>query len=89
MTTFIIAKQRKSIGQTKVDKHRVAANITEYPNISKPNFLRIIILKFKFMMIRQLSHVKINVKIQNVKINMFKMDILVTIIELLRLLHCT
>ena len=56
MTTFIKAKIKKSDDQTDIDKYRVAANITEYHIISKLIFLRIIIPKF--MMIRQLFHVK-------------------------------
>ncbi len=34
MTTFIKAKLKKSDDQTNIDKYRVAANITEYHNIS-------------------------------------------------------
>ena len=46
----------KSDEQTNIDKYRLAANVTNYPIISKLIFLRIIIPKF--MMIRQLFHVK-------------------------------
>ena len=35
MTTFIKAKLKISVGQTNIDKYRVAANITEYHIISK------------------------------------------------------
>ena len=49
------------IYHNKIDKYKVAANITEYFIISKLIFLRIIISKF--MMLRQLFHVKIFVKI--------------------------
>ena len=56
MTTFIKIKFKKSDDQTTIDKYRVTANITEYHNISKLIFLRIIIPKF--INIRQLFHVK-------------------------------
>ena len=42
MTTFINTKFKKSDDQTNIDKYRVTANITEYHNISKLIFLRII-----------------------------------------------
>ena len=48
-------KFKKSDDQTNIDKYRVAANVTEYPNISKLIFLRIIIPKFTKIM--QLFHV--------------------------------
>ncbi len=49
----------KSDVQTNVFKFRVAANITEYHNISKLIFRRRIInIIPKFMMIRQLFNVK-------------------------------
>ncbi len=56
MTTFIKAKLKKADDQTKIDKYREAANITEYHIVSKLIFLRIIIPKF--MMIRQFLPVK-------------------------------
>ena len=56
MIIFIKAKLKKSDDQTKIDKYRVAANITEYHIISKVIFLRITIQKF--MKIRQLFHVE-------------------------------
>ena len=62
MTTFIKTKFKKSDDQKNIDKYRVAANITEYIIISKLIFLRIIT---KFMILRQLVHVK-NV-FQNIK----------------------
>ncbi len=43
MATFIKAKLKKSDDQTKIDKYRVAANVTEYKIILKIIFLRIII----------------------------------------------
>ena len=67
MTIFIKAQLKKSDGQTKIDKYRVAVNITEYHIIPKLIFPRIIILKF--MVKRQLFHVKNvcnNVKNQHV-----------------------
>ena len=70
MTTFIKTKLNKLDNQTNIDKYRVNANITEYHNISKLIFLRIIITKF--IEKRQLFHVKDYVKMS--KINMFKMD---------------
>ena len=54
------------------DKHRVAANITEYNIISKLIFLRIIIPKF--LKISHLFHIKN--ECNNVKINMFKLAFL-------------
>ncbi len=48
-------KFKKSDDQTNIDKYRVTANITEYHNISKLIFLRIIIAKF--MKKRQLFHI--------------------------------
>ena len=60
MATFIKTKFNKSDDQTNTGKFRVAGNITEYYIISKLIFLRIIIQKF--MKIRQLFHVKMNVK---------------------------
>ena len=56
-------KFKKSDFQTNIDKYRVAANVTEYPNISKLIFLRIIIPKF--MKIRQSFHVKYTCKNQS------------------------
>ena len=53
MTTFIKAKLKKSDDQTNIYNYRVTANIKEYHIISK------------FMMIKQLFHVKKN---------MFEMD---------------
>ncbi len=52
---IIKAKLKKSDNQTNIDKYRVAAKITEYHITSKLIFLRIIL---KFMMIRQLFHMK-------------------------------
>ena len=49
MTTFIKAKLEKSDDQANIEKYRVAANITEYHNISKLIFLRIINPKFMMM----------------------------------------
>ena len=46
MTTFIKTKFKKSDDQTNIDKHRVAANITEYHIVSKFIFLKIIIPEF-------------------------------------------
>ena len=51
-------KLKKSYGQTNIDKYKVAANITECHIISKLIFLRIVIPKF--IMIRQLLHVKMS-----------------------------
>ena len=59
MKTFIKAKIKN---QMNIDKNRVTANITEYHNISKLIFLRIIIAKF--MKKRQLFHVKMYLKCQ-------------------------
>ena len=64
MTTFKKAKLKKSDYQTNIDKYRVAANITEFHNISKLIFQRIIIPNF--MMIRQIFHVCKNFKNQHV-----------------------
>ena len=44
--------------QTNIDKYRLAANITEYHIISKFSLHRIITTKY--MIIRQLFHVKRN-----------------------------
>ncbi len=43
MTTFTKTKFKKSDDQTNIDKSRVAANITEYHNIWKLIFLKIVI----------------------------------------------
>ena len=56
MTRFIKVKLKKSDDYTNIDKHKVATNITDYHIISTLIFLRIIIPKF--MIIRQLFHVK-------------------------------
>ena len=61
MSTFIKVKLKKSDYQMNIDKYRVAANIKEYPIISKLTFLRIIP---KFMKIKQLFHQKIMQKYQ-------------------------
>ena len=53
---FIKARLKKTDYQTNIYKYRVVANITEYHIVSKIFFLRIIITKF--MMIKQLFHVK-------------------------------
>ncbi len=45
MTTFIKTKFKKSDVQTNIDKYRIAVSITEYHNISKFIFLRIVIPK--------------------------------------------
>ena len=67
-----------------IDKYIVAAKITENHMVSK---LRIIISKF--MLIWQFCHVK-NVKVRKIKhVKNGHTDFLVTIIELLRLLHST
>ena len=57
MTTFLKTKFKISDDQTNIDKYRLAANITEYYIISKVILKRIIIPRF--IMIRQLFHVKI------------------------------
>ncbi len=72
MTTFIKAKLEISDDQTNIDKNRVTVDTTEYYIIPKLIFQRIIILKF--MMIRQLFHVKKYVKVST--INIFKKDVL-------------
>ena len=64
MTTIIKASLNKSDDQTNIDIYKVAVNITKYHIISKLFFLRIIIPKF--MIVRQLFHVKYT------KINMYK-----------------
>ena len=46
MTTFIKTKFKISVDQTKSDKYRLAANITEYHIISKLILQRIIITNF-------------------------------------------
>ncbi len=71
MTKFIKSEaQEIRNDDTNIDKYIVVAHFTEYLIISKLIFLIIIILKV--MMIRQLFHKLI----KNVKIVMFKMDIL-------------
>ena len=65
MTTFIKAELKKSDDQKNINKYRVDSNITEYHIISK--------LILKFMMIRQLFHINIYVKIS--KINNFKIKV--------------
>ncbi len=40
-------KFKKSDDQTNIDKYRVAANVTEYPNISKLIFQKINMFKIK------------------------------------------
>ena len=57
MTTFKKTKFKISDDQTNIDKYRLAANITEFYILSKLILQRIIIPKF--MIIRQLFHVKI------------------------------
>ncbi len=57
ITTFIKTKLIKSDDQINIHKYRVTSNITEYHNISKLIFLRIIILEL--IKIRLLFHVKI------------------------------
>ena len=39
MSTFIKAKLKKSDDQTKIEKYRLAANITEYYIVSKSNII--------------------------------------------------
>ena len=56
MITFIKVKIGNLNNQKNVDKYRAAANITEYHFISKIILLRIRIPKF--IMIRQLFHIK-------------------------------
>ena len=56
MTTFIKTKFKISDDQTNIDKYRLAASITEYHIKSNIILQRIIIPKF--MMMRQLFHVK-------------------------------
>ncbi len=56
MITFIKAKNKKSDDQTNIKEYRLAANITEYHFIPKLIYRRIVIQKF--MMIRQLFHIK-------------------------------
>ncbi len=46
MTTVIKTKSNISDDQTNIDKYRLAANITEYPTISKLILQRIIITNF-------------------------------------------
>ncbi len=53
MTTLIKTKFKKSDDQTNTNKNRVTTNITEYHNILKLIFLRVIIPK-----LRQLLNVK-------------------------------
>ena len=52
-------KFKKSDNQTNIDKYRVATNIAEYHLISTLIFRRIIFPKF--IIIRRLFHVKVNV----------------------------
>ncbi len=54
MTTLLKSKLKKADDQTKIDKYREAANITEYHIVSKLIFLKIIIRKC--IKIRQLFH---------------------------------
>ncbi len=53
MTTFTKTKFKISGDQTNIDKHRLAANITEYHIISK-------LITIPKMMLKQLFHVKIS-----------------------------
>ncbi len=71
MTTFIKAKLKKSEDQTNIVKYRVAPNITKYQIKSNLIFRRNIIPKF--MMLRQLFHIKKYVIMLNT--NIFKMDV--------------
>ena len=88
MTTFIKTKINITDDQTNIDKYRLAANITEYDIISKLILLRIIIAKF--MMTRQLFHVKNVCKtIKNQQSYNGRTDALVLIIELLCFLQGT
>ncbi len=64
MTTFIIAKLKKSDDQTNIDKYKVAENITEYHIIS--------ILIFQIYDDKELLHVRNVCK----NVNILKMDIL-------------
>ena len=83
MTTFIKTKFKISDDQTNIDKNRITANITEYHIISKSIFQRIIIPKF--MMIRQLFHVKMYVIMSKINMSIMRNHFLVTIIQLLPL----
>ena len=58
MTTFLKTQLKILYDQMNIDKYRLAANITEYFIISKLISQRIFIPKF--IMIRQLYHVKIS-----------------------------
>ncbi len=70
MTTYIKEKLKKSYDYMNNDKYRVAA-CTEYYIVLKLIFRRIIIAKF--IMMRQLFHVKNERKMS--KINMFKIEV--------------
>ena len=69
MTTFINEKIKKSDHQTNNEKYRVDADFTENHIIIKLIYLRIIILKF--MMIRQLFHAIMYVKMSKLTCLMF------------------
>ncbi len=66
MITLIKAKLKKSDDQTNVEKYRVDANVTEYHIISKIISKRIIIPKF--MIMRQLFHLKKYVNLSKINI---------------------
>ena len=55
MTTFIKMKFKITNDQTNIDKHRLAANITQYHIISKLILQRIIITKLFHVKILQLK----------------------------------
>ncbi len=69
MTKSIQTKLKKFNNQTNIDKYRVAANISEYHSKSKLILLRITITNF--MMMRQLFHVKMYVKIYKIDVQTF------------------
>ena len=58
MTTFLNAKLKKSDDQTNIDKHGVAANITEFHIISKLIFLIIVIPQIIMNKISMKIHLK-------------------------------
>ena len=83
MTTFLKVKLKELDDQTNIVKYRLAANITYYHIISTLIFQRIIIPKF--MMIRQLFHVKMYVIMSKINMSIMRNHFLVTIIQLLPL----
>ena len=88
MTTFLNAKLKKSDDQTNIDKHGVAANITEFHIISKLIFVTIIIPKF--MMLNNYFMYKMHVKCKKSTWLNERKDFLVTVMKFLRFfLHIT